>query len=909
MCLSSILIGQPERDALTKLFREIEAFDQQPINFVSEIPNYLKEFKKYSKAASDLPCPTLGRYADCCKMMVSLAFAEKAIVYKDEFPFQIDDIYLLHSGYISDIDRLITDLKSTTYQHFTLLGEMNEANIYKIKSKNELLLTLIEQLKESHYKRFTFNQTAKGYEEYITKWIFPNDDNMDYYITDEFFKKAIYKLYLLQTIDGSKKSIDYFKSNYIPNMPIVNRPRERMPLISKALRSLIDDGSKIGEGCDLDFSTIADTSRLRALIKKYKDTEASVNAIQKFITYFKDKPSKLSFLRSLDYVFEASQSQIIKDKYTKLISDIDVLEDRKVVIATSINKSEANEVSVNILKNSIYIGYDQTYKVYDKLTHEMLRTSIRREPTKTFYIDNNRDVKEIGINNIITNNNDIPLFSPFQKNKDLQVITTQSDLIIAVWASSSQAYRKIVPDSIEYANPFIGREIRRGEVFHGRVFEDSDRANYDIYYSLKNKGGNWSSPKNIGHAINTVFDEITPYLTIDKIDEKTSEINLFFSSDGHGGFGGLDLYKAKLELSKKGNELIVNDVQNMSGLNTYANEKGYIQTDTFKFFLSDRDASLFNTWDIYTTTYSSTSGPSPDPEVEEKDNLKLEELKCIPIKGFNLVGQYTISGKIYKVGKNGKKEVAENATVTYIMLGGTVAYQATSSKNGYFSMDVNIPKDKNGTENSSIILRAVIEDRTIQGDLIKYDGEKLLQICDDPENSMLDMGALVVKTSNQIKQEGKHTMPIPFFFETDEYGKTINTNSNAITSYFETNTFNEKLQKGEFMIYINGYADISCNNCYPNNSEYNMNLSRQRALFVKKYFVETLGIPEKFIKCNSNGATNDFDSQFDGQLNEIEVAPGQTRKNIWNEVIDGYESKSPKQQKLQMNRRVVISYE
>lgn len=48
----------------------------------------------------------------------------------------------------------------------------------------------------------------------------------------------------------------------------------------------------------------------------------------------------------------------------------------------------------------------------------------------------------------------------------------------------------------------------------------------------------WSEPKNLGDEINTMYQEVTPYLAA---DNKT----LYFSSNGHGGQGSKDVFSAK----------------------------------------------------------------------------------------------------------------------------------------------------------------------------------------------------------------------------------------------------------------------------------------------------------------------------------------------------------------------------
>ncbi len=57
----------------------------------------------------------------------------------------------------------------------------------------------------------------------------------------------------------------------------------------------------------------------------------------------------------------------------------------------------------------------------------------------------------------------------------------------------------------------------------------------DIYVSERESDTTWSKPKNLGKNINTRWNENTPFLTPDGK-------RLFFSSEGHAGMGGYDIY-------------------------------------------------------------------------------------------------------------------------------------------------------------------------------------------------------------------------------------------------------------------------------------------------------------------------------------------------------------------------------
>ncbi|MCA8830692.1 OmpA family protein [Hymenobacter pini] len=60
----------------------------------------------------------------------------------------------------------------------------------------------------------------------------------------------------------------------------------------------------------------------------------------------------------------------------------------------------------------------------------------------------------------------------------------------------------------------------------------------DIYYSTRQPGGDWGPAKSIGSAINTPYDDDSPYLSR---DGKT----LYFSSRGHNTMGGYDIFKSE----------------------------------------------------------------------------------------------------------------------------------------------------------------------------------------------------------------------------------------------------------------------------------------------------------------------------------------------------------------------------
>ena len=57
----------------------------------------------------------------------------------------------------------------------------------------------------------------------------------------------------------------------------------------------------------------------------------------------------------------------------------------------------------------------------------------------------------------------------------------------------------------------------------------------DLYVSFYQDDGSWSEPRNLGPTVNTRFQETTPKIADDNV-------TLFFSSNGHQGYGGRDIF-------------------------------------------------------------------------------------------------------------------------------------------------------------------------------------------------------------------------------------------------------------------------------------------------------------------------------------------------------------------------------
>lgn len=119
--------------------------------------------------------------------------------------------------------------------------------------------------------------------------------------------------------------------------------------------------------------------------------------------------------------------------------------------------------------------------------------------------------------------------------------------------------------------------------------EDS-RGEEDLYFSVKDGTGQWSSPKNMGATINTRGYEISPFLSDDKR-------RLYFASNGHPGEGDADIfYSERLYNSWETWSVPVNlgNVVNSKKFDAYFS----IYRDSVAFFASNRDGAYADIFQV-----------------------------------------------------------------------------------------------------------------------------------------------------------------------------------------------------------------------------------------------------------------------------------------------------------------------
>src|SRR3990170_4040412 len=176
----------------------------------------------------------------------------------------------------------------------------------------------------------------------------------------------------------------------------------------------------------------------------------------------------------------------------------------------------------------------------------------------------------------------------------------------------------------------------------------------DLYSAQMDTRGRFSRVRNLGPEINTPGDELFPYVAEDA--------KLYFASDGHPGYGGLDLFVVKRANGKTVIENLAQPV-NSSG-------------DDFAIFLFRPDRGFFT---------SNREGGKGDDDiytfVNEDPNLK--------------VINYYLRGITYTQDKEGKLQILPNTKVNLLDEKGEIMQDYVTGDDGKFLFRVYENEDYN----------------------------------------------------------------------------------------------------------------------------------------------------------------------------------------------------------------------
>jgi outer membrane protein OmpA-like peptidoglycan-associated protein/tetratricopeptide (TPR) repeat protein len=211
--------------------------------------------------------------------------------------------------------------------------------------------------------------------------------------------------------------------------------------------------------------------------------------------------------------------------------------------------------------------------------------------------------------------------------------------------------------------PFIFNDVEKYSVGHATLSADEKVLYFvsnmpgglggtDIWFCELQPDGNWGKPQNAGKNINTINDEMFPFINGDG--------TLYFSSNGLPGMGGLDIFTAN------GNKENWSKAINLRyPLNSSADDFGYFSNgsstqDTFSGYINSNRKGGKGGDDIYSFTY-------------QKPKINL-----------------AVSGIITNK-KTG--EIIPAASVTLFSAGRVIVARQSSNNNGKFFLELDKDKD------------------------------------------------------------------------------------------------------------------------------------------------------------------------------------------------------------------------
>lgn len=166
---------------------------------------------------------------------------------------------------------------------------------------------------------------------------------------------------------------------------------------------------------------------------------------------------------------------------------------------------------------------------------------------------------------------------------------------------------------------------------------------YDIYRINKLDNDRWSEPINVGAPINTPGNEKAPFI-------HTDSQTLYFSSEGHKGLGGYDIFYSRHDE----NEAWIQPINIGYPINSFDDDLGFfVSTDGYQGYYASNRFDQNNKWNLYTFPLYEEARPQKvlfiKGQIEVENNLEpvraKVQLKNMKTKSIKEIQVDTLTGK------------------------------------------------------------------------------------------------------------------------------------------------------------------------------------------------------------------------------------------------------------------------
>jgi outer membrane protein OmpA-like peptidoglycan-associated protein len=201
----------------------------------------------------------------------------------------------------------------------------------------------------------------------------------------------------------------------------------------------------------------------------------------------------------------------------------------------------------------------------------------------------------------------------------------------------------------------------------------------DLFMSVKNEKGEWEKPALLDSTVNTISNEDSPFLS----DDGT----LYFSSTGHPGYGGYDVYKTRFEnghwtkpenlgqpINSPGDDIYFVLTDSVNGYHSSSRKGGYGDMDIYAINL--HPANITDSLNDQLAYDQEKKDQIPEPKIQDSTISTLylpeEELKKL---GWDMsmmnfkYNEFALGKDVLRVLEHNAKILRDNPQLTIVIHG------------------------------------------------------------------------------------------------------------------------------------------------------------------------------------------------------------------------------------------------